>query len=96
MTDDEILNANQEAIALAINSIASANALAIVAMASILDKQGVIRADQFATMMLKLADLVEPGAQGPAGAEMLRKVHAVIASQDAPKWKPTVVDGGAA
>lgn len=94
--DQEVLNANQEAIAVAINSIAFANALAIVAISGILDAKGVIRKEQFGAMMGKLAGLAT-GPEGAAGAQMLRRVQEIIAEQtepQAPRGKPFVVHEG--
>jgi len=96
MVTNETIEANQRGIAIAIQSIAYANAVAIVAMSELMENHGIMPQSQFADVMSKLADLVQQSADGDvnAGADMLRLVHDAIKKKSMPKWKPSVVPGG--
>lgn len=96
--EEEIILANQQALAAAIRSVALANSLSWASVAMLLQQGGVMPADKFAEITTQLAGLIETQApaENAVGAAMLRQVHDILRQQNPPRWTPTVVDGGAA
>lgn len=104
--EDEIAqaNANAQALAAAIRSIASVNGLALIAFAQLLEGKGVVDRDMLAKTFAILVDIARKGETTPGehdvGIDILEKARMVIAN---PPVQPElgkagprfgVIDGG--
>ncbi len=97
--DQQVLNANQEALANAIKSVAFANALTWHAVAQMLEAKGVCSREQFADVAAKISSVLATSGEGSAlGSQMLIMVHdqlkGINPPASAPAWTPSVVPGG--
>lgn len=101
-TDQEVAqaNANAEALAVAIKSIAMANGLAMATMGLMIEGKGVVSREELRNafdVMLSVMSNAKgvPPVDMTAGIDMIRNVRDMLADPKA-TWKPVVVPGGKA